>query len=116
MAKRKKVHNEPYNDFDHDLGLDALDELLRPQVDERAIKSGKREAVTRAIKGAIAGAKSNLYSENTLERFVKGALPREYTMVYNDTRPVREEIVKTYEEAVKTVRPLAGRIASRLDR
>jgi uncharacterized protein YcbK (DUF882 family) len=116
MAKRKKVRDESVYDFDHDLGLDAIDELLRPQVDERAVKSGKREAVTRAIKGAIAGAKSNLYSENTLERFVKGALPREYTMVYNDTRPVREEIVKTYEEAVKTVRPLAGRIASRLDR
>ena len=116
MAKRKKVRDESVYDFDHDLGLDAIDELLRPQLDERAVKSGKREAVTRAIKGAIAGAKSNLYSENTLERFVKGALPREYTMVYNDTRPVREEIVKTYEEAVKTVRPLAGRIASRLDR
>lgn len=105
MANDKKSRVTEIEDWDDDLdnlfGGDEFDFEL----DERKVKSDDRKPVDRVVKGTISGMKSHLASREAQLKFVKSALPKEYSYPIESVSSATESIARLYDDSARELRP-----------
>jgi len=117
---KQKTKAEDFDfDFDFDDELSGITDSglgIEKEVESKKTKSGKREAVTNAFKGAISGAKDAVLSEKNLRTLVTTALPDEYEVILGKGEEIATQVAGTYQTAVREFKPVAGKFAKVLDK
>lgn len=118
-GKRKTTSEDLDFDFNFDDEFSSFESQLNAgsnDVQRRKTKSSKREAVTSALKGSISGAKDSLLNERSIRRFVEASLPNEYGVLFNRADDVSSKLGSLYGDAVRDLKPVAGKMAKVLDK
>lgn len=97
-------HDLDFGDFDDDFGLDR-----------KAVKNDRNPVIS-VVKGAASGVKSKFTDPTFLGEIVSDALPAEYGRIKNTAGDIAKSVVALHDETVRELKPIAGKIASRIDK
>ncbi len=97
-------HDLDFEDFDSDFGLD-----------QKAVKKDRNPVIS-VIKGAVEGVKSKFTDPSFLGEIVSDSLPDEYGRIKNTVGDVAKSVVALHDETVRELKPIAGKIATRIDK
>lgn len=115
MAKKEKLQTDNF-DLDTDFSFDDFNEDFVDSQINPAVKKGGRKPIDKVLKGTLKGAKDKAKDPSFIGSLVRKTLPSTYGEIVDNVDKVAGTASSLYDQAVRDLKPQAGRMAKRVDK